>query len=838
MLRYSTGWLKQLLMLLLLSCSPVLFAQVKNRAKLKVLFKPAPGRFSLASAELLTDEHDAEVVQVAAQTFSNDVKLIIGSALSINHQLRVNKLPVIIGTIGNSALINTLIANRKINVLKVKGQWETFAITVVDHPFSNIPRALVIVGSDPRGTAFGVFELSRMMGVSPMVWWADVVPEHHHDIYISPGTTVIGPPSVKYRGIFLNDEDWGLQPWAAKNMDTDVKDIGPKTYQKVFELMLRLKANYIWPAMHPCTKAFWYYPENAKLAEKYAIVLGASHCEPMLRNNVFEWADNFKEEYGVKPGEWRYDVNQKQIYNYWDDRAKASKNNDAVYTVGMRGIHDGGMPGPPDQQQKVKLLENVINDQREILTNRLHKPVETVPQIFCPYKEVLDLYQAGMQLPDDITIAWADDNYGHIRQLSNPAEQKRSGRSGVYYHLSYYGSPADYLWLSTNSPALISYEMSKAYHFGADRVWIFNAGDIKPAEAEIQFAMDMAWDVRKWEPSKAGNYMYCWAAETFGGELAKSIAEVKEGYYELAAAGKPEHIDEVNYSKEEEQARLLHYREISTLATSLVSKIPSRLQDAYYQLIWYPVTGARLINEKIFYAKNSLRLAANGDKDALFFSAKAQAAYDTIQQITQKYNAAIAGGKWNGMMSSHPRDRNVFKMPPIAKAENIAKSKKDRTEDVAKNAILGIKAGDFQSKTDKSGFSIKVINGLGVGGRSITVLPFNAISFNVQQVANAPSVIYDVDMQAGINQINVICLPTFPIYDGLLLRYGIAVNNGPIQLVGIATKAETKPWATNVLRGFAKGQTVFNNPGNGKVAITLYFPDPGLVINSINIKHQ
>jgi hypothetical protein len=811
-----------------------MFGQGNLAAKLKITFTRSSGSFILASAgksaHLLTDNIDAGVVQIAAETFREDIKEVTGIKIELGHQLAGKQLPIIIGTVGHSQLVDELIKRHKVNLAAIKGKWETFAIQVIDHPFKNVPQALVIAGSDPRGTAFGVFELSRMMGVSPMVWWADATPQHHDALYITPGKMVVGPPSVKYRGIFLNDEDWGLQPWAAKNMDTGIKDIGPKTYQKVFELLLRLKANYIWPAMHPCTKAFWYYPDNAKLAEQYGIVLGASHCEPMLRNNVFEWADNFKNEYGVAPGEWRYDVNPTQIYTYWNDRVKASKQNDAVYTVGMRGIHDGGMPGPPDRSRKVKILEDVIHDQRMILTEQLGKPAMLVPQIFCPYKEVLDLYQAGMKLPDDVTIVWADDNYGYIRQLSDPTEQKRSGRSGVYYHLSYYGSPADYLWLSSTSPSLIAYEMSKAYDYGADRLWVFNVGDIKPAEAEIQFAMDMAWDVRKWTPEKAVNYSYQWATDIFGSEYAGAIAHIKTEYYALAAAGKPEHVGAIQYTASEISERLRRYRDLASRTDQLAGRIPAALKDAYFELLQYPVTGACLMNEKIFFARMSVDLAAAGNKDSLTYAQKALAAYDTIQQMTVKYNTVIAGGKWEGMMSSHPRDRNVFKIPAVAKTLNTTTG--STRKDISLTPVREIPATAFRVKRVAAGCRIKTIAGLGTGGSGLTVSPYKK-----SELLQATSVTYEVKMSPGRNLVNVRCLPTFPVYRDRQLHYGISINNGPVQLVDISTQAETKAWDTNVLRGFAEGQTEYQHTSAGKVSVRIFFPDPGLVINKILIKH-
>ena len=471
---------------------------------------------------------------------------------------------------------------KKIPAERIHGKWETFLVTVVDNPIDNVERALVIAGSDPRGAAFGVFELSRRIGVSPWYWWADVHPEKHESLFVRGGAMVDGPPSVKYRGIFLNDEDWGLKPWAAANMDTDIKDIGPKTYANIFELLLRLKANFIWPAMHPCTKAFYYYKDNPKVADQYAIVVGSSHCEPMLRNNVDEWTNNFQNEYGKAPGPWRYDTNEKEIFRYWDDRAAESAKYESVYTIGMRGIHDSSIPGPKDEKQKIELMNKVMADQRKILTSRLKKPIDEIPQIFCPYKEVLRLYQKGLDLPDDVTIVWADDNHGYIRQLSTPKEQLRSGRSGVYYHLSYWGAPSDYLWLSSISPALISYEMTKAFQYGADRLWVFNVGDIKPAEAEIEFALDFAWNVDRWPPEKAHLYIEHWAAETFGPEYAQQIANIKSEYYLLAQSGKPEHLDLITFTREEAQQRLDAYQKIAKEAAELGKKCPSGLKTLIF----------------------------------------------------------------------------------------------------------------------------------------------------------------------------------------------------------------------------------------------------------------
>lgn len=801
---------------LLLTVSLAASAQLKNT--LAVSEKNAGNSFILFNSTLVSsfvvDSNDAKVVSIAANAFANDIKLISGKELRVEFgDIKKERWNIIAGTIGHSKFIDSLIKTKQIDVSLVMNKWECFLISVIDK------NKLVIAGSDRRGTAFGIFQISRMMGVSPFVWWADVLPQKKEQLFVS-GNYISKEPSVKYRGIFINDEDWGLQPWAAKNMDTDIKDIGPKTYAKVFELLLRLKANYIWPAMHPCTKAFYYYKENPKVADDYAIVVGSSHAEPMLRNNVFEWAVNFKNEYGKEHGEWRYDVNKEEIYKYWNDRVADAKNYESVFTVGMRGVHDSGMPGPEDPDKKVKLLENIISDQRDILKNNFKKPASTIPQIFIPYKEVLDLYRRNMKLPDDITIIWPDDNYGYIRQLPGGKEQKRSGGNGVYYHLSYWGSPHDYLWLSTTSPSLISWEMTKAYYKGAQRLWVFNVGDIKPAEMEIQFAMDLAWDIKKETPQGAYEYTKKWASEIFGKQLAPSIAAIKNEYYQLAAAAKPEQLGMVLFSKEQMNYRLKRYNQIASEAIKLKASVPSRLQDAYFELILYPVVSAKLMNEKVFYTRMS-------------DTKKAMVAYDSINLLTNEYNTAIAGGKWNGIMSDHPRDLKIFNAPLNADTLGLLKD----TLGNGKPLML-LKASDFSVKKEQSNSRISVINGLGINGRGLTVLPDHFDHWKHPIPLKNIYTIYKVNLDRGAYKIMVKCLPGFSMSSSKQLRYGISINDEPEQVVNIYTETESNVWKQNVVNGFSCGTTTHVIKKNGSATIKLFLKDPGLVISTIEIYKQ
>ena len=768
------------------------------------------------SVPILYDQNDADVIRICAEALVNDIKLITDISPALETSLRADiDNAIIIGTLGKSKPIDTITKTGKLSVKTIEGKWESFIIQIVDNPLAGINKALVICGSDPRGTAFGIFELSKRLGVSPWVYWADVIPAKQKNLNVAIDKIIMGPPSVKYRGIFLNDEDWGLKPWAASNMDKDIGDIGPRTYARIFELMLRLKANYIWPAMHPCTKAFFYYEENPKVAAQYSIVLGSSHCEPMLRNNVDEWTNNFPEEYSKQPGPWSYDTNEKEIKRYWEDRVLqiVDQNTEAVITVGMRGIHDSGLPGSETIEGKVDLLNKIIEDQRNLLSVHLGKDAANIPQIFCPYKEVLDIYNAGARIPDDVTLVWADDNFGYIRKLSTPKEQQRSGGSGVYYHLSYWGSPEDYLWLCSTSPSLISYEMSKAYAYGANRLWVFNVGDIKPAEMEIEFALDLAWNVNAWKPEKAEDYIEEWAEKTFGKDYAQEITEIKTVYYRLAASGKPEHIDKLEFSEKEINARLSAYQDIVRKTKDLKDRIPEHLQDAYFQLILYPVLGAAYMNEKHFFAQR-------GEAD------KSKQAYDEIRKLTDIYNKETAGGKWNGIMNMSPRSRPVFGKPEI---------KNQNTKSISSSRILKPIRTISVSELTFDSTKLYLLPGLGVDGVSLSWTKFDNPGYSEEKTNSAPSASIKLELPKGRRIIELICVPTHAIHEGCALRTEICLGDNPPRIVDVNTPSKTETWSKNVIQGYSSAKAEFILEEKDMVDLQLSFLDPGLAISKILI---
>jgi hypothetical protein len=541
----------------------------------KVYFNFKPNSFGVVNNSLCTplviSNSDFKLVEIAATLFCDDVKRVTGLKPALLREIPKNDKTIILaGTLGSNVLIDSLICSQKIDVNSIRHKWESFLITTIEKPFKGVDRALVLIGSDKRATAYALLSLSRAMGVSPWYWWADVVPKHQKRLFIQGGCFIQPSPSVKYRGIFINDERFGgLAHWAARTFDPHTANIGPKTYQKVFELMLRLKANYLWPAMHPGTRAFNSFPENAALANDYGIVMGSSHCEIMLRNNEEEW--KAVGTYGV----FDYGKNRQTMVDYWEERVKQNGKYENTYTLGLRGIHDYAMAGAETIDKQLAFTQDALSDQRKLLQKHVCQHLEKVPQVLCTYKEVLGIYKAGLKVPDDVTLLWADDNHGFIRNLSDSNEQKRSGRSGVYYHLSYHGDPDSWVWLSSLSPVLMAYELRKAYQHGADRIWVFNVGDIKPAEKEIDFAMEMAWNVSKWKTENATNYIEYWFSEIFGKKYASKMAYIYNEYYQLASSGKEQHIRLIDFSTSEIHARLLAYQKILKIADDLFLKIPN-----------------------------------------------------------------------------------------------------------------------------------------------------------------------------------------------------------------------------------------------------------------------
>lgn len=627
-----------------------------------------------AKASILYDKKAPKLDSIAANLLAEDIERVTSQKPDvITDGTSVNGAVIVIGNV-QSALVQKFISKRSPVYKKLAGKWECFGFTVVDKPSTNISKALVIAGSDTRGTAYGVFTLSEKIGVSPWWWWADAPVKKQQELVLHQPDFISPVPAVKYRGIFINDEDWGLQPWAAKTFEPETGDIGPKTYAKVFELLLRLKANLIWPAMHPSTKAFFHYPGNVRTAEDYQIVIGSSHAEPMLRNNVGEWDEKTM-------GRFNYFTNKERIYQYWEDRVKESRGINAVYTLGMRGVHDGQMEGIKDLKEAAPVVEKIIREEREMLSNYINKDVAVIPQALTPYKEVLEIYDNGLKVPDDVTLVWPDDNYGYMARLNNEKEKARKGGAGVYYHASYWGRPHDYLWLPSTHPGLMREEMLKAYETGANRLWVLNVGDIKPQEYNVQQFLDMAYNPVPFKDSKhSKQHLLQWAMYLFGKESGEKIQAVLWAYYGLAFERKPEFMGwsqtepttQTDYTAfnhfyfgDEAQKRIDRYNALETEVKNLRLQMASKDADAFYQLVYYPVVSASWLNKKFLYRDKAVFYARQSRLSAYDFAGLSKAAYDSIVKETAYYNSQLAGGKWKNIMSMNPRDLPVYQAPVL-----------------------------------------------------------------------------------------------------------------------------------------------------------------------------
>lgn len=584
--------------------------------------------------------HDAtehSSVNLALSALREDLNKVTGHT-----PLLLNKLPVrarfiiIAGTAGHNRWIDTLEKQGKLKLDSLKGRWETFSIQTIRSPFKGIDQALVIVGSDNRGTIYGMYDLSAQIGVSPWYWWADVAVPRRKALFVKPGIHTRGTPAVKYRGIFINDEAPALSGWAEKTFG----GFNHKFYSHVFELILRLKGNYLWPAMWG--RAFNDDDaSNPVLAERYGIVMGTSHHEPMVRAHA-EW-----QRYGK--GAWNYNTNATRLQAFWRKGLERMGNYENIVTVGMRGDGDE----PMTEGTAIGLLEKIVSDQRRIISETTGKPAEKTPQLWALYKEVQEYYDKGMRVPDDITLLLCDDNWGNIRKLPSLQAKPRKGGYGIYYHFDYVGDPRNYKWLNTNQIAKTWEQMHLAWQYKADRIWLVNVGDIKPMELPISFFLDYAWNPKEWPAESLPEYSRLWARQLFGSRHAATIANILDEYTRFNARRKPELLNADTYSLtnyREAERVVKDYKHLCRLADSLYSLIPATQKDAFFQLVWFPVQACSNLNELYFTVAKNRQYARQGRAGVQQLAEKARYLFRKDSLLTNAYNKDMANGKWDHMM--------------------------------------------------------------------------------------------------------------------------------------------------------------------------------------------
>lgn len=601
--------------------------------------KYIPGSFCIAGnqkkATILVSSNDWKGVIRAAGDLQDDIGKVTGTTPALLTD-QTAPMAIIVGTIGNSKIIDQLISTHKINVAGISGSWESTLIQVVKNPIPGVDSALVIAGSDKRGTIYGIYELSNQIGVSPWYYWADVPVQKSNTLFAVSGRHISASPAVKYRGIFLNDEAPALSGWSRKEFG----GFNHKFYTKVFELILRLKGNYLWPAMWG--SAFNDDDKmNPVLADEYGVVIGTSHHEPLTRAH-----DEWKR---YKGGKWNYDQNPEQLKAFWETGLKRVADKEQIITVGMRGDGDE----PMTEGTATALLEKIVKDQREIIAQVTGKPAAQTPQIWALYKEVQAYYDKGMRVPDDVTLLLCDDNWGNIRKLPALNEIPRTGGYGIYYHFDYVGDPRNYKWVNTNPIQKIWEQMNLAYKYNANQIWIVNVGDLKPMEFPIEFFLDYAWAPDAIPAENLKQYTVDWCIKQFGATYAVEMADILDEYSKYNGRIKPELLNEHTYSLvnyQEFENVVDDYKKLENRARYIYNQIPADQKDAYYQLLMHPVEACANLNELYYTVARNKLYARQGRILTNALAEKADSLYKRDATISHYYNKVMGGGKWDHMM--------------------------------------------------------------------------------------------------------------------------------------------------------------------------------------------
>ena len=758
----------------------------------------------------------APVVSIAIEMFRSDMQQVTGreAVAAKNAVIQVYELD-------RNAGAASKLRKQGVPVDSVINQMDAFYVGVKNGH-------ILVVGQNGRGCAYGLLELSRMAGVSPWVWWGDVVPEHRDRLVLDDSFSTLQAPSVQYRGIFINDEDWSLRRWSADGM-------GPQTYRRIFELLLRLRANTVWPAMHDVSPGFFTVKGNKEMADSCGILIGTSHCEPLLRNNVAEW--DVKQR-----GPYNYITNRDQVQQYWIERLQEVKGSEELFTIGMRGIHDGSMEGVHTKQEKLDGLQQVIDDQRELIRKYYSKDVEKVPQVFIPYKEVLEIMESGLRVPDDVTLMWCDDNYGYMTRLSDAEQQRRQGGGGVYYHLSYWGRPHDHLWLTTTQPGLIYSEMRAAYDHNCRKLWIVNVHDPKVAAYDLELFMDMAWNIKSLtpdpSPKERGVYtleqhLERWLCTQFGEEAGHQLFPAMKEFYRLCAIRRPEfmgwtqveldkkvyprgrsQVIDTEFSESEFGNELNRYQaaydRISKQVEEAGKYVRPELKDAYFAAVAYPVNAAKAMADKMLFAQKARSKylgqtdrAMEGRQDYMYaMSWASMQAYRYIQEATQRYNT-MGGGKWQGIMNMMPRDLPVFCPPTlpylptdeeVRDAKNINLVSLNYKDDFPRTDFVAMNACDYD--VQRSTFNVQRIQMLGHSMQAVAIPKGSSLTYEFETPSGGQ----------GEATLYTAMIPTQPNDKGDL-RYSVQIDQEEPVVISLKEKYRSEFWKKSVLRGQALKET-------------------------------
>jgi Glycosyl hydrolase family 115/Gylcosyl hydrolase family 115 C-terminal domain len=782
---------------------------IKSHAQLISAIKTT---FDITAATIYVDSNDFALVKKSVKLLQQDVELLTGKKISIIH--RVDKPYsnlIVIGSITQSAFVKELQQKKLINTSAMSNKWEAYQIQTVDAGKVFMPSGqfLIITGSDRRGTAYGVFELSKQLGVSPWYWWADVPVMKQTNLYINTTAKITDAPKVKYRGIFINDEAPCLSNWSKEKFG----GFNHLFYEKVFELMLRQKANYLWPAMWG--NAFYDDDSlNIKSADEYGIVIGTSHHEPLMRAHD-EWR-----RYGNKQ-KWNYDSTEAGLKEFWRGGMQRATN-EKIVSVGMRGDGDE----PMSRETATALLERIVKDQRQIIEDVTKKPASETPQLWALYKEVQDYYDKGMRVPDDVTLLLCDDNWGNLRKLPKPTDAPRKGGYGIYYHFDYVGGPRNYKWVNTNSIPRVWEQMHLAYEHNVKDIWIVNVGDIKPMEYPISFFLDYAWNPDKIGATDLQKYAEQWSAAQFGAAYAKDIADIISKYSKYNSRRKPELLDENTYSLDnygEFGTVAAYYNQLAIKADVIRKKLPEDYQAAYYQLVLFPVKACANLNDMYFNVAQNRLFSQQGSKVANVFADAAKELYLRDSLLTKSYHQLNAG-KWNHMMRQTHIGYRIWQEPrvnsmPVVKYivsdsvtsgvtnANITTDNHTHEEEAVANTTfvntltknntgkstviyehnkyISIEAAHFTRAVTTPGINWQLLPDHGRTGDAVTAFPVTAPE--QKPAGNTPHLEYEFyTMSNGAFTVNAYFSPTLNFYNSENgLQYAISIDNETPQIISI-----------------------------------------------------
>ena len=777
-----------------------------------ITFQSAQGTLQLRDVSISYADGEHSCVQIAAANLQRDFEQVTG----VKPQRGGNDARVVIGTVGSNPQIDQWV---KQGLLKdLKGKTEKYII-------KTIGKQLVIAGSDKRGTVYGIYELSRQIGVSPWYYWADVPVVKHPELYVKEGEYTDGEPAVRYRGLFLNDEAPCLTTWVKNTFGTNYG--GHQFYEKVFELILRLKGNYLWPAMW----GWAFYaddPENLKTADKMGVMMGTSHHEPMARNHQ-EYARDRKGW-----GAWNYSTNKENLDRFFREGIERMKGTDDIVTIGMRGDGDEAMGNGTD----TKLLETIIDNQRRIIKEVTKRPAKETPQIWALYKEVQDYYDAGLRVPDDVTVLLCDDNWGNVRRLPTAEEQKRKGGWGLYYHVDYVGAPRNTKWINVTPIQNMWEQLQLAYNGGIQKLWILNVGDLKPMEYPIQLFMDMAWNPNKYKVDNLLCHTYEFCAESFGEDQACEASQILNLVSKYNGRITSEMLDASAYTTDEFAQVVGEYQALEVRALRQFITLKPEARDAYRQIILFPVQAMGAVYEMYYAQAMNLKLAALGDPEANCWAERCRQAFKRDSLLNLQYNKEIAGGKWDGMMIqkhiSYRTWNDNFPADVVPMLKKVETSAQGPTFSPA-DGYISIEAEHTYSRENASQAQWTVIPFMGRTKSGIALMPYT-------QKTDAATLTYRFKADgAKTAKVHVVTKSTLDFLDKGGLVYDVAIDGGKPASINFNSNLNEKPeniysiyYPTIALRVVEKEVELPIAEGDIHT-LTIHPQDPGIVFEKIVI---